>query len=41
MSTSDIKLANPDQHPAPRDDEEVLVLHRDWTKDEEVKAKRK
>jgi hypothetical protein len=41
MSTFDIKSANPDEYPPPRDDEEALTLHRDWTKDEEAKAKRK
>lgn len=41
MSTLDIKSANPDQYAPPRDDEEALTLHCDWTKDEEAKAKRK
>ncbi|ERF76214.1 hypothetical protein EPUS_09281 [Endocarpon pusillum Z07020] len=41
MSTFKIKSTNPDEYPLPRDDEEGLTLQRDWTEDEEVKAKRK
>jgi hypothetical protein len=41
MSGFDIKSANPDQFPPPRDDEESLALRRDWTPEEEAKAKRK
>ncbi|KAI9765524.1 MAG: hypothetical protein M1840_007350 [Geoglossum simile] len=41
MSALDIKPADPDRHAPPRDDEEALALSPDWTREEEVKAKRK
>ncbi|KAG4442148.1 hypothetical protein IFR05_002361 [Cadophora sp. M221] len=41
MSGLDLKSSNPDDYPRPREDEEVLNLDRDWTKEEEAKAKRK
>ncbi|KKY18205.1 putative alternative sulfate transporter [Phaeomoniella chlamydospora] len=41
MSVEDIKSTNPDQYPPPRQDEEALAIVSDWTKEEEVKAKRK
>ena len=41
MSTGDVKTADPDQYAAPREDEETLMLQRDWTREEEAKAKRK
>jgi hypothetical protein len=41
MSILDIKSTNPDQYPPPREDEEALALHRDWTEAEENMAKRK
>ncbi|KAI9795832.1 MAG: hypothetical protein M1833_006781 [Piccolia ochrophora] len=41
MTTSDDKSVDPDHYSAPKDDEEVLTLYRDWTRDEEVRAKRK
>lgn len=41
MSHIDIKSADPDEYPPPKDDEEALTLHRDWTAEEEAKAKRK
>ncbi|KAF1810850.1 MFS general substrate transporter [Eremomyces bilateralis CBS 781.70] len=37
----DLKSANPDEYPAPRDDELPLAVHVDWTKEEEGRAKRK
>ena len=41
MSGLDLKSSNPDDYPRPREDEEVLNLDRDWTAEEEAKAKRK
>jgi len=41
MSGLDLKTSNPDEYPRPREDEEVLNLDTDWTKEEEAKAKRK
>ena len=41
MGTSDPKYLNPDEYAGPKDDEESLVIHRDWSKEEETKAKRK
>jgi len=41
MSAIDIKSSNPDDFLPRRDDEEALALQRDWTKEEEAKAKRK
>jgi predicted MFS family arabinose efflux permease len=41
MSGFDIKAADPGQYPPPREDEESLALQRDWSPEEEVKAKRK
>lgn len=41
MSGLDLKSSNPDDYSRPREDEEVLNLEQDWTKEEEAKAKRK
>jgi hypothetical protein len=41
MSGFNIKAADPGQYPPPREDEESLALQRDWSPEEEVKAKRK
>lgn len=41
MSKIDHESADPSQYAPPRDDEEALTLHADWTKEEESKAKRK
>jgi hypothetical protein len=41
MTGFDIKSADPDTFPPPRDDEECLARQRDWTPEEEVRAKRK
>jgi hypothetical protein len=41
MAGLDVKSADPDQYPAPPEDEESLALQRDWTPEEEAKAKRK
>lgn len=41
MSGLDLKTSNPDEYPRPREDEEVLNLDTDWTKEEEARAKRK
>ncbi len=41
MSGFDIKSADPDQYLPPRDDEESLALQRDWTPEEESRAKLK
>lgn len=37
----DIKNQHPDQYPAPQEDEEGLTLTKDWSVEEERKAKRK
>lgn len=36
---AEIKTANPDHYPTPRDDEEGLTVEKDWTEEEERKAK--
>jgi hypothetical protein len=36
---ADVKNASPDHYPVPRDDEEGLTIQRDWTEEEERKAK--
>lgn len=36
---ADLKNASPDHYPVPRDDEEGLTIQRDWTEEEERKAK--
>ena len=36
---ADTKSASPDHYPVPRDDEEGLTIQRDWTEEEERKAK--
>lgn len=41
MSALDSKSAIADGYPVIQDDEEALNLHRDWTNEEEAKAKRK
>lgn len=41
MDGFDIKSADPDRFSRPREDEEALALERDWTPEEEAKAKRK
>lgn len=41
MSVLDSRTVNADGYPVVQDDEEALNLHRDWTKEEEAKAKRK
>lgn len=41
MVTLDTKSAGAAQLPTPREDEESLTLHTDWTLEEEAKAKRK
>ncbi|EAQ93881.1 conserved hypothetical protein [Chaetomium globosum CBS 148.51] len=41
MSGFDIKSADPGQYPPPCEDEESLALQRDWSPEEETKAKRK
>ncbi|KAK3299732.1 major facilitator superfamily domain-containing protein [Chaetomium fimeti] len=41
MSGFDVKSADPGQYPPPREDEESLALQRDWSPEEEAKAKRK
>jgi len=41
MLAADIKTTDPDHYPPPREDEETLTVQRDWTREEEVKAKRK
>ena len=41
MSGFDIKTGDPGQYPPPREDEESLALQRDWSPEEEAKAKRK
>lgn len=41
MTGLDDKIIDPNQYPPPREDEEGLNLARDWTVEEEVKAKRK
>ncbi len=41
MSISHLKSSNPDHFSPPSDDEEPFTLQEDWTKEEEVKAKRK
>lgn len=38
---TDVKRINPDEYLPPREDEEVLTIERDWTKEDEVHAKRK
>jgi len=38
---SDIKNAHPDYYSPPKEDEEALNLTRDWTVEEEARAKRK
>jgi hypothetical protein len=37
----DTKFAHADDSPRPAEDEVALSLHADWTKEEEVRAKRK
>jgi hypothetical protein len=37
----DTKFAHADDPPRPAEDEVALSLHADWTKEEEVRAKRK
>ena len=41
MSKLDSKTSNGSGFPAPREDEEALNVQVDWTREEEVKAKRK
>jgi len=41
MSSGDVKTTDTDQYAAPREDVETLILERDWTKEEEARAKRK
>jgi hypothetical protein len=41
MPQLDRKTSNKSGFPAPRDDEEALNVHVDWTQEEEAKAKRK
>lgn len=41
MAALDLKSPNQDGYPVPQDDEEALNLNRDWTIEEERKAKRK
>jgi len=36
---AEFKTANPDHYPIPRDDEEGLTIEKDWTEEEERKAK--
>jgi len=38
---ADYKQNNPDEFVAPLEDEQGLVIERDWTDAEETKAKRK
>ena len=38
---TDLKHINPDEYLPPRDDEINLTISRDWTKEEERRAKRK
>ena len=38
---SDTKSADPDHYPRPADDEVPMSLQVDWTREEEVRAKRK
>jgi hypothetical protein len=40
MAKLETSQSNSD-YPAPRDDEESLTLHKDWSPEEEKKAKRK
>jgi MFS family permease len=39
--STDVKRINPDEYLPPHEDEEVLTIERDWTKEEEFRAKRK
>lgn len=41
MAGSDLKNVNPDEYPPPKDDEQPLALEVDWTREEEIRAKRK
>ena len=41
MAGFDVKAADPDHYSQSREDEESLALQRDWTPEEEAKAKRK
>lgn len=41
MFETDLKRTDTDSFPRPREDEEALNLQRDWTRAEEIKAKRK
>ncbi|KAH7123010.1 alternative sulfate transporter [Dactylonectria macrodidyma] len=41
MTKLDSKSADPTQFAPPREDEEALTLHVDWTREEELKVKRK
>lgn len=41
MTKLDSKSVDPTQFAPPREDEEALTLHVDWTKEEELKVKRK
>lgn len=36
---ADTKTISPDHYPVPREDEEGLTIERDWTAEEERKAK--
>ena len=38
---TDVKRINPDEYLPPREDEEVFTIERDWTPQEESRAKRK
>jgi hypothetical protein len=38
---SDVKISSRELSLSPQEDEEALTLHVDWTKEEEVAAKRK
>lgn len=41
MVSTDVKRINPDEYLPPVEDEQGLTIERDWTKEEESKAKRK